>query len=391
MHYPKLKYPRICRILTYIVVIGFWALPAVVGCLFPVPDILKAVTILGCLMGLLVYIVKNFIVLMAMDTALATLSCYRTAQKQYTLPKSRTPEAIRHSILRFGTSCDPVPYTLQPSALRYRFSSPLTMYTRGIERVVAAYEVDQLDRETYRSILSSAKTNSKTLTGRKKALFLDSTQKKAPLHRVTVVPILAHSIDPQMTADLYDLVCKQCGDEEKDCTIPCVIDLTQRTCVFNCVRVPYIGFSYAVKNRGIRLIKYRIFGGNLNLRESAMPVLPNDDMNPDDSLWDLWKELHHQFIGAERQTKRQFESMSEKDILCKQNILYLKWDRRGICQSIQLDTERRVAKVELITDWYYPKMQPIAKRTIQSITKHITAYFEKSGYSVEFVDIEEIT
>ena len=238
MHYPKLKYPRICRILTYIVVIGFWALPAVVVCLFPVPDILKAVTILGCLMGFLVYIVKNFIVLMAMDTALATLSCYRTAQKQYTLPKSRTPEAIRHSILRFGTSCDPVPYTLQPSALRYRFSSPLTMYTRGIERVVAAYEVDQLDRETYRSILSSAKTNSKTLTGRKKALFLDSTQKKAPLHRVTVVPILAHSIDPQMTADLYDLVCKQCGDEEKDCVVPCVIDLTQRTCVFNCVRVP---------------------------------------------------------------------------------------------------------------------------------------------------------
>ena len=71
-----------------------------------------------------------------------------------------------------------------------------------------------------------------------------------PLHRVTVLIILAHRIDPRITPNLYELVCQQCGDENEDCIVPCVVDLANHTCVFNCLRVPYIGFGYAVKNRG---------------------------------------------------------------------------------------------------------------------------------------------
>ena len=52
----------------------------------------------------------------------------------------------------------------------------MTVYSSGIERIVAAYEVDYLDRENYRDIFSSAKTNSKVLIGKKKARFLDSQQ-----------------------------------------------------------------------------------------------------------------------------------------------------------------------------------------------------------------------
>ena len=391
MNYPKLKYPRLCRILTYLVVIGIGLLPIVIVFSFSAPDIIKIITILGCLLGLLFYIVRNFMVLMAMDTTLALLSCFRTARTQYTLPKNRTPEKLHRSILNFGISCEPIHYEPQPFALRYQFSSSLTYYARGIERVVAAYEADLLDRDTYCDILRSAKVNSKALEGKRKARLLDSSQKNAPLHRVTVVLIFTYKVDPQLAADMYDVVCKQCGDEEKDCTIPCVVDLAQYTCVFNSLRVPYIGFSYAVKNRGIRLIKKCIFGGNLNLRGNTMHVVSDMTVNLENSLWDLWKDFHHQLIGAERQTKRRFEGMSEKEIFCEKDCLYLKWDQRGICQSIKTDNEKKLVQVELLSDWYYPKIRPIGKKTLREITEHITSYFEKSGYSVRFVSIDEMT
>ena len=226
--------------------------------------------------------------------------------------------------------------------------------------------------------------------GKKKAVFLDKKQKKQSLHRVTVILILANKVDPQMRRDLYALVCKQCGDEHEDCIVPCVVDLEQRTCVFNCVRVPYVGYSYAVKNRGIRIIKNRVFGGNLNLSGNTHLLESIQDIDPEDSLWDFWKDLHRQFIGAERETKQHFESMSEREIRIVNEILYLKWDHRGICQTVELDSENKIAKIESVTNWAYPKAQPIGKKIIQKIENHISAYYAKQGYVVGFMNIETI-
>lgn len=390
MNIPKLKYPRLCRILTYVVVIGCGLLPIFIVCSLPAPDIVKVIVVLGSLLGLLFYLFRNFLVLTAMDMTLATLSCYHTARKQYTLPANRTADAIRSSILRYGAQCSPSPIQPQPAALRYKFSNPMTVYSRGIERVVAAYEVDLLDKDVYRVILHSAKANSKALTGRKKAIFLDAQQRKQSLHRVTVVLILAHRIDPQMVPGLYELVCKQCGDEHEDCIVPCVVDLAHHTCVFNCVRLPYIGYSYPVKNRGIRIIRNRVFGGNLNLSGTTHYLEPIRDINPEASLWDFWKELHHQLVGADRETKRRFESLSQRETAIVGDTLYLKWDQRGICQTVELNAENKVARVESVTDWFYPKIQPIGKKTIRKIEEHIVSYYEKQGYSVEFVDIDTI-
>ena len=244
MNIPKLKYPRLCRILTYVVVFGCGLLPIMIVFSHPTPDIIRIIVIFGSLIGLLVYLFRNLIVLMEMDMALASLSCYQTARTQYTLPANRTADSIRRSILRYGMQCNPSPIQPQPAALRYKFSNPMTVYSRGIERVIAAYEVDLLSRDMYREIFSSAKTNFKALTGRKTAIFLDRQQKKQSLHRVTVILILAHKVDPQMLPDLYKLVCKQCGDENQDCMVPCVVDLAHRSCVFNCVRIPYVGYNY---------------------------------------------------------------------------------------------------------------------------------------------------
>ena len=390
MNIPKLKHPRLCRLLTYVVVLGCGLLPIIIVLLLPTPDTVRIIVMFGSLIGLLFYLFRNFMVLMMMDMALTSLSCNLTARTQYTLPANRTADSIRRSILRYGTQCNPSAIQPQPAALRYKFSNPITVYSRGIERVIAAYEVDLLDRDMYRDIFSSAKTNSKDLTDSTTAIFLDKQQKKQPLHRVTVVLILAHEVDPQMIPNMYELVCKQCGDENEDCIVPCVVDLAHRTCVFNCVRIPYIGYSYAVKNRGIRIIKNKVLGGNLNLNGNTHYLEPIRGMNPEDSLWDFWKELHHQFIGVDRATKRRFESLSERETLIVGDFLYLKWDQRGICQTVKLDTESKIARVELIANWFYPKVQPIGKKTIQKIREHITSYYTKQGFSVEFVDIETI-
>lgn len=389
MNHPKLKHPRICRLLTYVVVVGAGLLPIILVVNLPVHDAVKLIVVFASLIGLLIYLVRNFIVLMSMDAALASLSCYRTARRQYTLPNSRTADTIRKSILRYGTECEPAAIKPAPSSLRYKFGYPLTVYSRGIEKVIAAYEVDLLTRELYRDIFSSAKTNSMSLIGRKKALFLDKQQKNQPLHRITVVLILAHRVDPAMVGNMYELLCKQCGNEEEDCVLPCVVDLGSRTCVFNCLRIPYIGFSYAVKNRGIRIIKNRVFGGTLPLTDAyTLPTIT--DADPEASLWDFWKELHYQMIGAERKTKRKFEAMAEREIQMVGEILYLKWDQRGICQTVVMDSQSMAVKVESVTDWSYPRFQPIGKKTIPRVEEQIKDYFIRQGYTVEFHDIDEL-
>lgn len=390
MGFPNLKYPRLCRIFSYAVVIGFWMLPIPVAFLLNLPDLVEAAVILACGLGLVFYIIRNFLVLMGMDMALATLSCLRTARTQYTLPSSRTAPAIRRSITRYGTRSDPTAISPQPFALRYRFSSPWTGYSSGIERVLAAYETELLDKTAYTSIFRSAKANSSALIGRKKPLFLDRNQRKSPLHRVTVLVIFAQRIDPSLSSALYTLVCSNCGDEFENCIIPCVIDLEHNICVFDGMRIPYYGFGYAVKNRGIRIIKNRVFGGNLNLRGNHHTIRSTQDLNPDDTLWDLWGMLRQQYIGDTRKTKRLFQSLAHRELRIDDDCLYLKWDQRGICQCIRLDPDQKCVKIESLTNWSYPNSHPISKQLIKSMEHHIQSYYTRLGYCAEFVDLEDL-
>ena len=390
MGFPKLKYPRLCRMTPYVVVLGCGLLPIFVIAAIPAPEIVKFLVIMGCLVGLLAYILRNFMVLMAMDMALASLSCHRTARTQYTLPDRRSADQIRRSILRYGTPCDPASIEPKPSALRYKFSRPMTVYASGIERIVAAYEVDMLTPDTYGNLLRSAKANSKALIGKKKAVFLEKDLKKQPLHRVTVLLILAHKVDPQMIPDLYKLVCRHCGDEQENCLVPCVVDLERRSCVFNCLRLPYVGLGYPVKNRGIRIVRQRVLGGSWNLRGNSHFLEPMREIHPESSVWDFWRDLHHTYIGADRETKRRFASMAVGEIAVEKDLLYLKWDQRGICQAVESDGDSMTVTVEAITNWYYPKRQPIGQKTIRKMEAQITAYYRAQGYSVQFADAETV-
>ncbi len=388
MNFPKLKYPRLCRLLTYLIVLGAGAIPIVAVYLIPCPDFIRVIVLLASLLGMLYYIVCHFVALMSMDICLAMLSCARTAKAKYFLPKRRTADKIRRSILRYGKGCQPVPTQPQPSALRYKFSNPLTIYSSGIERVVAAYEVDQLTPECYREIFRSAKANSKALTGKKKPLFLDKQQKKSPLHRVTVLMILAHRVDEKMKPDLYKLVCQNCGDAEKNCIVPCVVDLQECSCVFNCLREPYCGYGYAVKNRGIRIIKRRIFGNHWNLRHSE-PLPPTLPL-PATTLWELWSMCLQEAKIADRKEKKRAKSLSDQELIIDGDTLYLKHGKQCLCQLIKLDSKSKIARVESVTDWSYPATRPIGKKTIAELESRICAYLSGKGYRVEFVELTEL-
>ena len=385
MNHPKLKHPRLCRVLTYIVVLGCGLLPILAVSVLPVSSDVQIIVTLCSLAGLFVFLIKNFLVLMALDFTLASLSCNRAARTQYTLPSGRSEETIRRSISRYGTKCSPGTVRPRPAALRYKFSSPLSIYSQGIERVVAAYEVDYLDNDTYWDIFRSAKINSKALKGKRKALFLDSTQKKQSLHRVTVILILAKRVDLWTSGSLYKLVCKNCGDEEKNCVVPCVVDLEHRICTFNSLRVPYVGFSYAVKNRGIRIIKRRVFGGNLMLRKNRNYLEPIRDIDPEKSIWAFWKEVYDQIIGKEKGAKKLLQDMAELEIRQLDDHLYMKWDERGLYLDVKPDEENHTVKVQSVLIWDYPKTMPIGKETARTIEEYITAYYFAQGYDVKFV------
>lgn len=63
------------------------------------------------------------------------------------------------------------------------------------------------------------------------------------------------------------------------------------------------------------------------------------------------RDIHHEMVGAERKTKRQFEAKTEREIRMVGDVLYLKWDQRGICQNIILNSEAMTANTEPISNW----------------------------------------
>ena len=68
MEFPKLKNALLCRILVYVVVLGGFIAPIIiVANLNFVPETIKIVVGVAFAIALLIYLIKNFMLLMAMD------------------------------------------------------------------------------------------------------------------------------------------------------------------------------------------------------------------------------------------------------------------------------------------------------------------------------------
>jgi len=388
MNFPKLKHALLCRILVYVVVVGGFTAPVVaLACIKAVPTGIKG--IFGFLMaiGLIVYIFKNFVLLMGMDIELAMLHCNNTARTQFKLPKHRRIKRIERRLSSFGRGYEPVVMTPVPSAVRYNCKSSMTVYSKGTERVVLTYHTDFLDGDGFIAIFRSAIGNSKALTGKKKPLVLDKSQRKAPLNRVTVAVIFTSRVDSEFRSRMYEAVCRHSGDGEESSLLLCVIDMENRICVFDSQRLPYVGFGYPSKNRGIKLIRKRIFGGKLTLSNNPHRLKPVKGMeNLNQSLWQYWRECRRKLVTEDKRIKKRFESMSHKELIYEDDYIYLKLGNRSAWIYTERDEITKTVKIDPIETWTYPKVNQISKDMKKEIKKLIQAYFCDNGYICRFLD-----
>lgn len=386
MKSPKLNNALLCRILVYVVVLGGFIAPIIiVANLKFVPEAIKIIVGIGLAVGLLIYLIKNFVLLMAMDVGLAMLHCNNTARKQFVLPRFFSAKKVEKRISRFGQKCEPIAISPRPETLRYKSHAPMTIYSSGIEKIIATYHIDFLDKNQYQLIVNSATANSKTLKGKKKHHFLDKSHKSSPLNRVTVIVMYARQVDEKLRNSLFDVVCKNGGDGFDTAVLPCVVDLEKQICTFDSMRIPYTGFQYPVKNRGIRIIKKYLFNNKFPFADSPDMLDPIKDMDPEQSLWDFWGTMKKELILYGKEHKRRFEKMQHRDILFEDGYIYLKWEDHGLWISVELNEELRTAEIDPIDSWDYPKSHKIAKATIKEIKTLINTYFAGLGYTTNYI------
>ena len=389
MKFPKLKNALLCRILVYVVVLGGFIAPIIiVANLNFVPETIKIVVGVAFAIALLIYIIKNFMLLMAMDIGLATLHCNNTARKRFALPRSFAVKKVENRLLKFGKPCSPIAISPKPHLLQYKSNAPLTIYSSGIEKVIAVYHIDLLDKNQYHSIINSATANSNSLKGKKKHRFLDKSQKKSPLNRVTVIFLFAKQVDPNFRDNLFDAVCQNGGDGFDTATIPCVVDLETQFATFDGMRIPYAGFQYPVKNRGIKLIRKCLFNGKLTFANSPDAIDPIKDTDPEQSLWSFWRNMKKELISDEKETKKRYEKMVHKELIFDDGYIYLKWEDKGIWVSVEIDEKTKIAEIDAIDSWYYPKQNKIAKTTIKEMKGIINSYFAELGYTTKFISYD---
>lgn len=389
MNFPRLKNALLCRILVYVVVLGGFIAPIIiVANLKFVPEAVKVIVGIGLAVGLLIYLLKNFVLLIAMDVGLAMLHCHNTARKHFVLPKSFSEQKVERRITRFGKEYEPTAVSPRPETLRYKCNAPITIYSSGIEKIIATYHIDFLDKNQYQLIVNSATANSNALKGKKKHRFLDKSQKSSPLNRVTVIVIYARRVDEKLRNSLFDVVCKNAGDGFDTAVLPCVVDLEKQICTFDSMRMPYTGFQYPVKNRGIKIIRQYLFNNNFPFADSPDTLDPIKDMDSEQSLWDFWKTMKNELVSDNKNTKKRFEKMKHSDIIFEDGYIYLKWEEHGIWVSVELNEELRTAEIDAIDSWDYPKSHKIAKATIKEIKTLINTYFAGLGYTTKYISYE---
>ncbi len=394
MKFPKLKYVRFCRILTYITVLGAFITPIIIVINIKyIPEMVKLGIFVALMLGLLFYILKNIFNLMFLDASLAALSCYLTARRQFDMPKNFDVEKFEKRISSFGEACVPDTRKIMPDVLQYKFTSSITIFSKGSEKVVSVYRVDCLNEKSYSDVYWSAMANSNLLKGRKKPKLLDKNQQDAPLNRVTVVFIIASRIDADFEERLLKTIKKQGFDGWEVSFLPCVIDVAKQICIFDSERLGYIGFGYPVKNRGIRIIRKYLFGGKLPLAENPYMLESRLDADPEQSLWEYWGNINREARDDRKKSKednRRFEEMSHGDIIFEGDEVYVKWEKQGTVVIVEEDKEARKVRIFPIESWDYPKANLISNRTVKDIQKELENYFSQKGYSCEFVSEEEL-
>ena len=80
--------------------------------------------------------------------------------------------------------------------------------------------------------------------------------------------------------------------------------------------------------------------------------------------------------------------MAHGDICVEDDLLYVKWEERGVLLCMELSEETKTAEIESPDFWYYPKINPVSKRDMAGIREAITLYYSGLGYTVRFISTD---
>ena len=395
MHIPKLRNPGLCRVMLYMIVIlipvaVIAAVFAVSGLIEGFPDIAAALIVVAALVIWLIWLIRNAGFLLSVDIILAGLAADKAARERFVLTDAFSAAGAERRLSRFGRQGEPVRCATPPEILRFRSRASLTIYSYAVEKTVAVYHTDYLDRELYRSIVSSARTCSDSLSGKKKYPVIDGKRKKAPLNRSTVIVIFAKNTDVRLSGELPGLVSRNGGDGENSSFLPCVVDLGGRRCIFDSTREIYEGFgAYPAKNRGIRLIRKLVFGGKLPLAESPERVRGRLVPDTDQGLFRWISGMHRDIVKELREDKKRYRSMCDGEIVFEDGCIYLKWKDRAIMTYAELDSGSMTAEIGEIEFWDWPTKGPVDGAKIAEMKRRIDEYFGRMGYRTNYGGFSE--
>ncbi len=402
MKFPKLKNALLCRILPYVIFISAVILPIIAVVNLPIPDGLKILFIFFWIILGLVFIAKNFVLLMMADMLMGTIHCYNRVRTKYPVPKGRTDEKIKKSLSRYGKECSPRPLSPKPEMLRYKLKSSMTVFTKGIEHVAAVYNIENLNKQSYNEIYTSAQTNSKALEGMKKPIITDKSQKKAPLSRVMVAIIFAEHLEENFRANIQKTLEKGDGDETETAFIPCIIDLEKNECFFDSLEEVNMGFGNPVKNRGIKLVKRYVFGNKISIKNNEnrydIPNLLEDEKFKNEvqtenildmTLWELLKMLKKSFADSDKETQKTFESMKDGEVVSEEDGVFVKLNGKGIHLYVEGDEGENSAQIEAPYIWDYPKSNKVSQKDMASIERMVMRHYSEKGVSIKFDKFEE--
>lgn len=84
------------------------------------------------------------------------------------------------------------------------------------------------------------------------------------------------------------------------------------------MQIPYTGYQYPMKNRGIKMIKKYIFHGRFPYKKSPDFLIPiEDDFDYNQSLWEFWKNCKQEINFEIKREKNAFRKWSTERLFLK--------------------------------------------------------------------------
>lgn len=395
MKWPKLKHPLLCNV----VLVGSVMAPPILSLFLPalpvaayIPPILLAVIILSPWIGALWFMISHFAILMMTSMCLEMYQAYLHGRRHFTCSKNgKDPATIRKRILRrvgrFGSPYEVKAVPPELLIIRYKNSPSATVYFHRIEKLLLVYEVEELDKDTFRKLWQSAHAMTNLISKEQKPLYRKPRGHSKDNSVSVAAVILANTVSPDVAADLAETEAKM----EDRHVLFCAVELSTAKYYFDNQKEPFL-FHYPTKNRVVNLVHRRVFGGRVPLRNNPhmLPApmwLERDHFDPEDSLWSFMKYAKKELKGIGRSDKKRFQEMQDGTVIPDDGWLYCKLGERVSAMMVDDDeNDPQKKQVILSLNWEYPKSNRISKKDNATIRALTEEFLRGQGFGVTFVD-----